>query len=69
MDQTAPAWPISARTRGGAGNCQGVEMLRPLVSAQKGAQNMTNYQKTPRYGAEQEHVRRNHGGGGQDNRN
>ena len=46
-----------------------MEMPRPLVSVQKGAQKTTNYQKKPRDGAAQERVRRKHGGGGQEARN
>ena len=41
----------------------------PLISAQKVAQKMTNYQKTPRDGAAQEQVKRKHGGGGHEARN
>ena len=44
---TAPTRLSSAGARAGTGNCQLVE--RPLVSAQKGTQKKTNYQKTPRY--------------------
>ena len=64
-----PSRPRSAGTRAGAGDCQRVETPRPLVSAQKGAQKTTNYQKKPRDGVAQERGRRKHGGGGQEDRN
>ena len=51
-----------------AGNFQGVETPRPLVSAQKGAQKTKKHLKTPGYRAEQEQVRRKHDGGGQEAR-
>ena len=65
---TALACPSSAGTRAGAGNRQVLETPWPLVSAQKGAQKKTSHQKTPRYGAAQERVRKKHDGGGQESR-
>ena len=64
-----PERPSSAGARAGVGNCQGVETPRPLVSAQKGAQKTTNYQKTPRDWESQERLKRKNGGGRQEARN
>ena len=64
----APEWPSSVGMEAGAGNYQGVETPWPLYRAQKGANNNTNHQNTPRDGAEQERSRRKHDGGGQEGR-
>ena len=58
----APARPSSVEIRAGAGNYQGVETPRPLVSAQKGTHKTTNYQKIPIDRVAQEWVKRKHDG-------
>ena len=52
----------------GSGDSQGVNTPWTLTSAQKGAQNKTNHQNTPRDGAAQERVMRKHYIGGQETR-
>ena len=55
-------------TRAGAGNFQGADTPRLLISAQKGAQKTTKHQNTRRDRAAQERVRRKYDGGGQEAR-
>ena len=68
MSWTAPSRPSSKGNRDGAGNLQGVEMPKPLVNVQKGAQKTTTtrrYQDTVRHEAgDKEAQRRMKGGQG-----